>query len=101
MPKDFFYRLLLANQKLGKAATAADDSERMKKVLENRYVEIATQRENCKNSVGYCKRDRINLYKPLLHSFHLSSYFKGGGDLHICVDLDYCIYLKTDSKGYS
>ena len=32
-------RLLQANQKLDKAASAADDSERMKKVLENKSVE--------------------------------------------------------------
>ena len=31
--------LLQANQKLDKAASAADDSERMKKVLENKSVE--------------------------------------------------------------
>merc|ERR1711922_29576 len=32
-------KLLLANQKLDKAATAADDSERMKKVLANKAEE--------------------------------------------------------------
>ena len=31
--------MLQANQKLDKAASAADDSERMKKVLENKSVE--------------------------------------------------------------
>ena len=32
-------KLLLATQKLDKAATAADDSDRMRKVLENRAVQ--------------------------------------------------------------
>ena len=33
-------KLLIASQKLDKASTAADDSERMRKVLENRAVQV-------------------------------------------------------------
>ena len=33
-------KLLMASQKLDKAATAADDADRMRKVLENRAIQV-------------------------------------------------------------
>ena len=70
-------RLLLASQKLDKAATAADDSDRMRKVLtsraaqdEERMSKLEEELKGCKKtrrkrSLGYDKRDERNKVETL------------------------------------
>ena len=47
----FFSRLLIASQKLGSASTAADDSQRMCKVLENKSLSDEARMESLENQL--------------------------------------------------
>ena len=48
---EFIFRLLIASQKLGSASTAADDSQRMCKVLENKSLSDEARMESLENQL--------------------------------------------------